>query len=124
MGVGGHIFHSAVTETNDLPSDLGDSHEVVLQKVGCKKVCIIQSHFGKINNNRNTHMDIVCKTLLEFGEKAGQMCILERKASRKIKKGKNALRNPVCYALFIENYVYACECSFYKTPAERTAFSA
>lgn len=71
-------------------------------------------HLGKINNNHNVHMDIICTTLQEFGEKARPMCILWRKASRKIKKEKN-VSNPICYALFIENYACGCECIFLQT---------
>lgn len=46
------------------------------------------------------------------------MCVLWRKASRKIKKEKNVLRNPVCYALFIENHAYVCGYIFYKMPTK------
>lgn len=63
---------------------------------------ITQFRFGKINSNHDIHMYIVCIILQEFGEKAEQMCILWRK-KQEDKKGKNVLRNSICFAIFIEN---------------------
>lgn len=60
----------------------------VLQKVGCCEVYITQFCFGKINDNYNTHVSVVCMTLQEFREKDTGKCILGRKATRKISKGK------------------------------------
>lgn len=49
---------------------------------------ITQFCFGNINDNRNIHTSVVRMTLPEFREKETRMCILWRKASRKIIKGK------------------------------------
>lgn len=49
---------------------------------------ITQFCLGNINDNRSIHASVVRMTLPEFREKETRMCILWRKASRKIIKGK------------------------------------